>query len=522
MRVVTGTEMREIDRRTIKEFGIPSLTLMENAGQAIAERVKVIIAGRGSANVLVVAGTGNNGGDGFVTARLLHESGHPVEVLVTGDEKNVNGDAAANLKKLKGLLSPIFNPTDKDLDSARSNADIAIDAIFGTGFHGKMPDEMVKPICAINHSGAYVVSIDIPSGVDADTGRTGGVVVEADETITFGAPKLGCLMYPGAAYIGQLTIESIGFPAALTDKAGHIESPTAEEMATLLPLRNPNGHKKSMGRVLVVAGSAGMTGAAAMCAMSALRAGAGIVTLAVPESLNDILAVKLTEVMTKGLPETEESCLSMLAAPVIFELIKQHDLMILGPGLGKDFETIDTIRRVAAGSAIPMVLDADGINAFAGEAHFLKARPGEYIITPHPGELAVLTGLDAKDIEKDRLAAAASAAAETSSVVVLKGANSIVCAPDQRISINSTGNSGMATAGSGDVLAGLIGGLWTQHMSAPEAAILGTYLHGLAGDMAVTDLTEYSLVAGDLIEYIPDAFRATIEAGIRPEIKSEE
>lgn len=522
MRVVTGTEMREIDRQAIDEFGLSGSTLMENAGHIVAERVKVIIAGRGSASVLVVAGTGNNGGDGFVAARLLHESGHQVQVLVTGDEKDIKGDAAGNLKKLEGMIKPVFNPNDGVLRAARDDADIIIDAIFGTGFRGKLPDELVKPICAIGHADAYVVSVDIPSGVDADTGKTGGCVVEADETLTFGAAKLGCLVYPGAAYTGLLSVEDIGFPDELISSAGHIESPLPEEMAALLPLRNPNGHKHSMGRVLVVAGSTGMTGAAAMCAMSALRAGAGIVTLAVPETLTDILAIKLTEVMTKGLPDTGAGVLSMLAAPVIFELIKQHDILILGPGLGNDFETIDTVRRVAAGSQIPMVLDADGINAFAGESHFLKARPGEYIVTPHPGELAGLTGGDSKDIQNDRIAAASAAAAETNSVVVLKGAMSVVCAPDQRISVNSTGNSGMATAGSGDVLAGLIGGLWAQHMGAPEAAILGTYLHGLAGDMAALDLTEYALVAGDLIEYIPDAFRATIEAGTRPVIKSEE
>ena len=525
MRVVTGTEMREIDKRAIKEYKIPSLDLMEAAGHAVAHRAEVILKGMGEGNVLVVAGPGNNGGDGFVAARQLHDTGHTVTVMVVGDEADIKGDAAINLKKLDGLVKPVFNPDKAALQRACVETDLAIDALYGTGFHGHPPETATEPICALNHGGSYVLAIDIPSGVEADTGRIGGAVVEANETSTFGLPKLGCVVYPGAAYAGELNVVDIGFPAELLDTAGHIERPTPEEMAALLPPRDPQAHKKSVGRVLVVAGSRGMTGAAALAAMAALRAGAGLVVLACPESLQKIFEIKLTEVMTVGLPETAIGTIAKDATEKIIELAADFDVLIVGPGLSTNAASAEAVCAIAGTTELPLVLDADGLNALAATDNgreIIKERAGEIIVTPHPGELARLIGQETRAIQADRLAAAGEAAGELNVVTVLKGAATVVAAPDGRLSVNSTGNAGLATAGTGDVLAGLIGGLWAQRTTAEDAAILGVYLHGLAGDLAALALTEYSLVANDLIEYMPDAFSATLEARVRPTIKSEE
>ncbi len=525
MRVVTGTEMREIDRRAIKEFKMSSLDLMEAAGGAVARRAEVILNGMGEGNVLIVAGPGNNGGDGFVAARLLHNTGHNVMVMVVGDETDIKGDAAVNLKKLEGVVRPYFNPDKAALQKACVDTDLAIDALYGTGFHGHPPESATEPICALNHGGSYVLAVDIPSGVEADTGRIGGAVVDATETLTFGLPKLGCIIYPGAAYSGALNIVDIGLPFDLLQTAGHIESPTPEDMAALLPARDPQAHKKSVGRVLVVAGSRGMTGAAALTAMAALRAGAGLVVLACPESLQQIYEIKLTEVMTVGLPETANGTIAKEATEKIVELAADFDVLVVGPGLSTDGATAEAVCAIAGTTEQPLLLDADGLNALAGSAaglEIIKERAGEIIITPHPGELGRLIKRETRVIQADRLAAAAEAAGELNVVTVLKGRATVIAAPDGRLSINATGNAGLATAGTGDVLAGIIGGLWAQGIPAEDAAILGVYLHGLASDLAVLTLTEFSLVANDLIEYMPDAFAATLEARVRPIIKSEE
>ena len=511
MRVVTGTEMKVIDKRAGEEFGVASSVLMENAGKAIALKVNSELASLGAGTVAIVAGAGNNGGDGFVAARHLHEAGHPVKVIVLADEKSFSGDAAANLKKLSGLLEPVFNPDKASTKSVLADAAVIVDAIFGTGFKGKAPEEAAAAICVINCPDAYVLAVDIPSGVEADTGKVGGAVVEAEETVTFGLPKLGCVVYPGAAYTGRLSVVDIGFPQELIDRAGRLEMPEPKDIALFLPERSPQSYKQSVGRVLVVAGSVGMTGAAALCAQAALKSGAGIVTLACPASLNDILEVKLAEVMTYPLPETEGRTLALDAAPEVLNLLKDFDILVLGPGLSRNAETVGAIRKIVENSQTPLVLDADGINALEGLPELLHNRHGETIITPHPGELARICGGDAKAVSTDRLAKAAEAAEDTHSVTVLKGARSIIAGPDGDLTINPTGNSGLASAGTGDVLAGMIGGLWAQHMRQYNAAVAGVFIHGLAGDLAVQDRTIYSLTALDVIEYLPEAFSAVLE-----------
>jgi hydroxyethylthiazole kinase-like uncharacterized protein yjeF len=514
MRVVTGTEMKEIDRAAIEDHNIEGVTLMENAGKAVAQRANAVLAGLGTGSALVVAGPGNNGGDGFVAARRLSEIGHSVQVMVFADEDDFTGDAAANLNRLKEIVTPVFNPEEGALRDAAEHAEVIIDALYGTGFKGKVPEMMKKVIFAVNCSKAYVIAVDIPSGVEADTGRTDGSAIEADETVTFGLPKLGCVLFPGAAFAGELTTVDIGFPPEITGQAGHVSVPSPIEMARLLPPRGPESFKQSVGRVLVVAGSAGMSGAAAMCAVSALRAGAGIVTLAAPASLTDILAIKLTEVMTVSLTETPERTLAVEAANEVLAMLKDFDLLVLGPGLSGTVEAFEAVRRIAGEAPIPLVVDADGLNALAGIPEVLAGRNAETIVTPHPGELARLVGSDTKAIQKDRLTSAGEAADKMDAVVVLKGARTVVAAHDKMISVNTTGNPGMATAGSGDVLAGMIGGLWAQHMDPFNAAVLGVYLHGLAGDLAVGEMTEYNLAATDLIEYMPDAFRMVMDAGL--------
>lgn len=503
--------MKEMNRRAGEEFGVASATLMENAGKAVALRVNAELASLGTGTVAVVAGAGNNGGDGFVAARHLHEAGHPVKVIVLAGEKSFSGDAATNLKKLSGLLEPVFNPDKASTKSVLADADVIVDAIFGTGFKGKAPEAVAAAICVINCSDAYVLAVDIPSGVEADTGKVGGAVVEAAETITFGLPKLGCVVYPGAAYAGQLSVVDIGFPPELINRAGRLEMPEPKDIASFLPDRSPQSYKQSVGRVLVVAGSVGMTGAAALGAQAALKSGAGIVTLACPASLNDILEVKLTEVMTYPLPETDARTLALDAAAEVLSLLKDFDVLVLGPGLSRNTKTVGAIRKIIEASQTPLVLDADGLNALEGLPELLQKRHSETIITPHPGELARICGGDVKAVSANRLAKAKAAAKDMHSVTVLKGARSIIAGPDGELTINPTGNSGLASAGTGDVLAGVIGGLWAQQMRQYNAAVAGVFVHGLAGDLAVQDRTIYSVTALDVIEYLPEAFSAVLE-----------
>ncbi|MBI4744364.1 MAG: NAD(P)H-hydrate dehydratase [Actinobacteria bacterium] len=512
MQVVTSKEMEQIELASVSQLGISIYDLMEKAGKAVADAVIQKFTDVKNKQIVIVSGKGNNGGDGFVAGRILAKSKAKVNFFLLSSQDELKGEAALAFNSLGDLSSKCQVLTPENFESFKnkvSQADIIIDAIFGFGFKGAVKDFIADVIDVTNDSNAFLVSVDIPSGVEADSGHIHSVCVRADETITFGLSKIGLLLYPGAEHTGKLTVADIGFPpeaiSSVDIKAEVIEG---KDIKRILPERPPDIHKKKCGQVLVIAGSIGMTGAAVLTAESALRSGAGIVMLGVPKSLNSIFEQKLTEVMTIPLDETFNHALGIEAFDQIVELSGSFDVVVIGPGLSLDPSTVLLVRRLIKEINLPIVLDADGLNAMVGEEKKFAKRLAPTIITPHPGELSRLLKTTSDEIQQDRITFVKQAAKEWNVVVVLKGAHTIIGSPDGEIKINITGNSGMATAGTGDVLTGLIGGFLAQKLSPLNASVLGTYLHGLAGDIGVEKTTEYCLVASDLIKYLPKAIKA--------------
>jgi len=397
-------------------------------------------------------------------------------------------------------------------------ADVIVDAIFGTGLRGSIRGLPGRMIEAINAAHRSVVSVDIPSGLRADTGRAECPCVRARSTVTFGLPKIGQFLQPGRALCGHLRVVDIGLSQeAIEREPCSVQVITAGDVRSMLPVRPPDAHKGSCGRIVVIAGSVGMTGAAALTSSAALRMGAGLVTLGVAESLNDILEVKLTEVMTKPLPEVRKRrCLSLRAVGEIRRMSERADCMAIGPGLSTHQETAELVRRIVPNVQIPVVLDADGLNALAGRVALLKDVDAPMVITPHPGEFSRLTGAKIEDIVDAPLSAPAAVAAEYGTTVVLKGAPTVIALGSGETFINPTGNAGMATGGSGDVLTGMVAGLIGQRIESSAAARIGVYLHGLAGDLAREEKGELGLIAGDLVEFLPAATRCVQRGYVDP------
>lgn len=511
MKIVTAKEMQALDRKTVEEHGIPSLRLMENAGLRLFEEIRRLPGGIKEKTVTIVAGKGNNGGDGLVVARHLKKAGAAVTVYLLADESDLSRDAKASLtayKKIRGkfYLKSAFDS--KALHARLAESDLVIDAIFGTGLSSPVKGPAKDAVEAINAAGKFVVSIDLPSGINADTGEVMGAAVAADLTVALALPKLGLFLYPGVEHAGAMRVADIGIPDELVDrlKTG-IELLTENRMRALLPRRPIAAHKGSFGHTAVIAGSVGKTGAAVMAGLSALRTGAGMVTLALPESLEAAMPNRPWEIMTLPLPETVDHSISLSAEKTIMRFLEGKAAAAIGPGLSTQSETQELIRALVKQTEIPMVLDADGLNAFAGKAALLS-RPGPpLILTPHPGEMSRLSGLGAEKIEKNRLETARRFSQEYRVCLVLKGAKTVIAEPSGQLSINPTGNPGMATAGTGDVLTGIIAGLLSQGVANASAAKLGVYLHGMAGDIAAERRGEAGLIAGDLIEQIPAAIR---------------
>ncbi len=511
MKLVTAAEMRELDRRTIEEVGVPSLVLMENAGRTtyqVLRREFPELAGP----VAVVAGRGNNGGDGFVVARYAANAGLPVQVFLLAGREQVAGDARVNLEIL-GRLGVAVEEVPDEAALHRglqrlSRAGIIVDALLGTGLNSPVRGLMAEMIEGINHLGAPVLAVDIPSGLCADTGQVLGVAVRADVTVTYGLPKLGQILPPGRDLTGRLWRVDISIPPGLTAPLP-LELAAAGELAGLLPERPFASHKGTFGHLVVLAGSVGKTGAAALAAAAGLRAGAGLVTAAVPESLNDILEVKLTEAMSLPLPEAEGArAVGRQALAALQAFLADKTALALGPGLGTHPETQEVVRELVRTLPLPLVLDADGVNCLQGDLHCLRGAAGPRVITPHPGEMARLLGVSARDIQSRRLQTASEVAAAAGCVVVLKGAQTVTAAPDGRVCLNRTGNPGLASGGTGDVLTGLVGGFLAQGLAPWDAARLGVFLHGLAADHLARTLGPRGFVAGDLIEALPQVLAA--------------
>ena len=507
MKIVTAEQMREIDRKAIQDRGIPSLTLMESAGRAVAEAAARMTQVCPSRPVVIICGRGNNGGDGFVVARHLIEMGRKVQVFLAARRDQLSGDAEANLRRLaeEGLAVSEIE-TAAPAARACARAGLIVDALLGTGLSGSVRGLARELIDAMNEAGAAVLAVDVPSGLDADGGKPLGRAVRADETVTMGLPKLGFFLHPGMDYTGRVTVADIGFPPDLiADSPSVAELLDPEWVRMLLPRRPRSAHKGDFGRVLAIAGSVGMTGAACLCAEAALRVGAGLVTVGCPASLNDILETKLTEAMTFPLPETYNRSLDTRALAPILELAEQADAVAIGPGLSREPETAVLVRRLVARVGTPMVIDADGLNALADAGGILEGEHAPAVLTPHPGEMARLMGVTTDSVQDKRAHFAEAAANRCGCVIVLKGACTLIAESGRPLTVNPTGNPGMASGGTGDVLTGIIAGLIAQGLLPFEAAASGAYLHGLAGDLAAERVGEASIVAGDVLRALPDA-----------------
>ena len=501
--LVSAEAMRALDRHTIETLGVPGDLLMESAGRLVA--AEVLRERRGPAPVLVVCGGGNNGGDGLVAARHLHLQGVPVRIAWATDPTRLRGDARANRDRARAAGVPEASARWRPEPGA-----VIVDALFGTGLARDVEGAAAAAVTRINQGrpACRVVSVDLPSGLDADTGQILGVAVAADCTVTLGLPKLGLTLEPGRSLAGRIVVGRIGIADEAPGLEAGAELWTRSAAGAHLPARPAHGHKGTFGHVLVAAGSEGKTGAAALAAAGAARAGAGLVTIACPESLNAILEVKCTEAMTAPVAETAGRAFAAGAEKALLELAQTRDAIVLGPGIGRAEETLALVRRLAARLERPLVLDADALVAFADDPAALASRRAPTIVTPHPGEAAALLASEPAAINADRPAAARELAARTGAVVVLKGAATVTAAAQGRLAVNPTGGPVLATGGTGDVLAGMAAGLLAQGVAPFEAAALAVFAHGLAADRLAASRGSAGALAGEVAERVPAALEA--------------
>jgi hydroxyethylthiazole kinase-like uncharacterized protein yjeF len=525
MRVLNASQMREADRRTISEIGVPSAVLMENAGRQVVAAMEASFENLGELHVAVLCGHGNNGGDGFVVARTLWQRGVEVLTFLVGPSSAVRGDARTNLDIVARLgLTVIELPGAQDWELHSPEVlgcDVIVDAMFGTGLTTPLRGIFETIVADLNEAGKPVVSIDLPSGLSADTADLIGTAVEADLTVTLGAPKLPLVLPPGDLLAGKLVVAEIGIPQRVIEEVDgpRIALLTPEALRPLVPSRARDAHKGSFGHVLIVAGSTGKTGAAHLSAMGALRSGAGLSTVATPASCLPIVASLGAEYMTVPLPESAQG--AVVAAALDRVLDQSFDVIAAGPGLGAGADQQAFIFGLVERASVPLVLDADAVNAFDGHAMRLLAREGQtIIITPHPGEMARLTGSSVADVQRHRLDVARDFAVAHKLYVVLKGHRTLVATPDGYVFINRTGNPGMATAGSGDVLTGMIAAWMAQLRDAEAACTLAVYLHGAAGDLAEADEGEVAMTASDILAHLGDAVMELTARRRSPEARS--
>jgi hydroxyethylthiazole kinase-like uncharacterized protein yjeF len=528
MKVLTAAQMREADRLTTERYGISSLQLMENAGTAIAEFLREKFDGLAQRKIIVLCGKGNNGGDGLVVARLLKESGCSPEVVLFADPGATGGDSAVNLKRWQQSLGKLRVVTSSaEWDAVRAeldSADLIVDALLGTGLRGPVEGLLSSVISDVNaarrqnggrgkDSKTFVVSVDMPSGLSSDAQDFGGPVVHADFTVTLTAPKLGQMVSPRASSCGVLVVRNIGTPPELLESDPHLKMHWLEpgEFRGLPLLRDPVSHKGSYGHALIVAGSLGKSGAAVLAGRGALRSGAGLVTVATPLEVLPTVAAGAPEMMTVPLAATDAGTASLrnLDYARFADMARDKSVVAIGPGLSTHNETQQFIRTIVAGTELPIVLDADGLNAYAGMADHLNQRQAPVLaLTPHPGEMARLLGVTTSDVQARRLDVALEAAGRWRAHVILKGFHTVLATPSGNAYFNTTGNPGMATGGTGDALTGILAGLTAQFGTGdwPRVLGLGVYLHGLAGDIAASRVGEAPLIASDLIDAIPEAY----------------
>lgn len=508
MKLVTAKEMKALDVQAQNDYAMPGILLMDNAAQAVAEAVHEALTALEGERVVIFCGGGNNGGDGLGAARWLQSYGVSVRAFVVGAALDaVPGDAALELAmftKAGGRVEALSTEDDWVLaELAASKADVLVDALLGTGFHGELEGDVLRACELLNKSEKYILAVDIPTGVNADNGAVSENAVRADHTVTMALVKTGLLLYPGREYCGDIELADISMPVKLVEEYQSDKYRLTDEIVReLMPLRKANAHKGDAGRVVICAGSPGYTGAAALASDAAVKAGAGLVSLYTPLSSRDVLAIKLTEVMVHGLLERMPGILGGGAASDVASSAEAADVLAIGPGLGTSESTQEAVRTILQKITTPVVIDADALTALAGHTEILAAMQAQKVLTPHPGEMARLTGLEIAEIEADRINIAKKYAEQWQAIVVLKGAPTVIGCPNGTVYVNSTGNSSLATGGSGDVLTGIIAGLAAQEISLQEAAICGVYLHGLAAELTGIDI---GLSAGELAALLPQA-----------------
>ena len=512
MKILTSIQMREIDRKTIEGIGIPGAVLMENAGIRITQAILKRFPEVAEQNIVVVAGKGNNGGDGFVVARHLFNRGARPTVLLLAKKDEVKGDAALNLAVADRIgVEIVETPTVAEWKKHKVgvwHASIIVDAIFGTGLLKPADGIYAAAIEDINKAGAFKIAVDIPSGLSSDTHLIIGPAVKADLTVALAAPKISHVLPPAEEFIGELVVADISVPPFLfDDPCLKIELVEKTTLAPYFKRRKKDSHKGSYGHLFVLAGSLGKTGAAAMAARAALRTGAGLVTVGTPQSCLPAIARSMMELMTEALPETPQKTLSESALTMILDLMKGKDAVLIGPGISTHPSTARLITSLLPKIKSPVVIDADGLNILAENPDALRSLPKPAVLTPHPGEFARLIGRSNQDVLDRRLELAPRFSEQLGVYLVLKGYRTLIATPEGRVFINPTGNPGMATGGSGDVLSGMIASLIIQEKDVLGATLAAVYLHGLSGDIGARKLGERALVAGDLIKYLPQAIR---------------
>lgn len=503
--------MQAIDRWAIEEIGIPGIVLMENAGKAIVERLQEIISDISSKKVILFCGKGNNGGDGFVIARHLNQLGANTTVLLAGKLSELKGGAKTNAtsaQNLKVLIQELNSENINSFDHKLRHSDVIIDALFGTGLSKPAAGFMETVIKKINQYEKFTVSVDINSGVDSDSGLLIGPHVISDLTFALDSMKKSHLLHPAAGAMKKIELLDIGIPS-VNDQEVQVHLLEEKDIKNIFHARQPDSHKGNYGHVLVLAGSKGKGGAAGLTALAALRSGCGLCTLALPESCQKAFELHPMEVMTVPLPETQSGALSLKAKEPIIKLLEGKSAVAIGPGLSTEPETVQLIGELLPYIECPLILDADAINAFENNLNWLE-NLNSAVLTPHPKEMSRLTGLSTQEIQRDRINITTAFAQKHSLILLLKGAPSLVGTPDGNVYINSTGNPGMATGGSGDVLTGIIAGLAAQSIPLEKATIAGAYIHGYSGDIFSENQTQTNLIAGDLLRTLPEALKRVL------------
>jgi hydroxyethylthiazole kinase-like uncharacterized protein yjeF len=519
MKLVTSEMMRSLDKKTVETFGIKSIVLMENAGRSVAQAVIKEFDQQAKKGVVVFCGKGNNGGDGFVAARHLLNKGYNVDVVFFGKKEELTEDALTNYTALSRITDVIHEL--KDISEFEKTGiklrekGIIVDALLGTGIKGIVKEPYAGAIDLINKSGLPVISVDIPSGIDADTGAVAGIAVKAKKTITFGLSKIGLVVYPGVEFAGDVDVIDISIPDKLIRQT-HIPYNLIDYnlVHSILKPRHYNTNKGDYGHALIIAGSEGKSGAAILATKGALRAGSGLVTIAGPEGLMPIYETTITEALKESLTETLSGVIDSSAISRVEALMQTKDVVAIGPGIGTEKQTAEFVFEFIKRCKLPIVIDADGINIIAKNPDILVEAGNENIIlTPHPGEFGRLVNMPAKEVNQNRIGLSMDFARQYRCTLVLKGARTVVASKDGDIWINPTGNPGMSTGGMGDVLTGIITGLIATGLSPLNAAIAGVFIHGMAGDIVYTYHRNSAVLASDLLERIPYVISSLIELG---------